>query len=64
LAGFRHGRVVLVSEWSQEDHASVQRAGRELHALRWRKAFGLNEMLRAYESVIGRVEEGLRRVGL
>jgi hypothetical protein len=47
-----------VSEWSQEDYASVQRAGRELYARGWRKAFGLDEMLQAYESVVGRVEQG------
>jgi hypothetical protein len=58
FGGFRHGRVVLVSQWSQEDYASVQRAGRELHARAWRKAFSINEMLQAYESVVGRIEEG------
>lgn len=47
-----------MSEWSQEDHASVQRAGRELQARGWRKPFSLDEMLQAYESVVGRVEEG------
>jgi hypothetical protein len=47
-----------VSEWSQEDYASVHRAGRELHARGWRKAFSINEMLQAYESVVRRVEEG------
>jgi hypothetical protein len=56
--GFGHGRVVLVSEWGQEDHASVERAGRELQARGWRKSFSVDEMLQAYESVVGRVEEG------
>ena len=47
-----------MSAWSQEDDASVERAGRELHARGWRKAVSLDEMLRDYESVVGRVEEG------
>lgn len=32
FGGFRRGRVVLVREWSKEYRASVERAGRELHA--------------------------------
>jgi len=47
-----------MGELGQEDYASVERAGRELHARGWRKEFSLDEMLRAYERIVGRVEEG------
>ena len=47
-----------MSEWSPEDYASVDRVSRELHARGWRKAFSLNEMLQAYESIVSQVEEG------
>jgi hypothetical protein len=40
------------------DYESIERAGAELHAQGWRKAFGLNEMLSAYERLVTKVEEG------
>jgi hypothetical protein len=40
------------------DYESIERAGAELHAQGWRKAFGLNEMLEAYEHLVTKVEEG------
>lgn len=47
-----------MSKWSKEDNASITRAGRELHARGWRKAFSLNEMLRSYEGLVRHVEQG------
>jgi hypothetical protein len=47
-----------MSEWSRQDRASVERAGLELRARGWRKAFSLDEMLGAYEQIIGQVEKG------
>ena len=41
----------------REDYAPVERAGRELHARGRRKAFSLDEMLQAYESIVGRVKD-------
>jgi hypothetical protein len=55
---YKRDRVVLVNEWSQEDYVSVERAGRELHARGWRKAFTLDEMLGAWEGLVSQVEEG------
>ena len=47
-----------VGALSSEDYESVLRAGRELHARGWRKAFTLNEMLDAYEALVVEVEQG------
>ena len=41
-----------------EDYESIERASLGLHTQGWRKAFGLNEMLEAYEQLVTKVEEG------
>lgn len=40
------------------DYESIERAGTELQARGWRKAFDLNEMLGAYQQLVTKVEEG------
>jgi hypothetical protein len=42
----------------EADYESVERAGAELHAKGWRKVFGLNEMLDAYEQLVAQIEHG------
>jgi hypothetical protein len=43
---------------TSEDHASVDRASRELLARGWRKAFTLNEMFDAWAALVADVERG------
>lgn len=47
-----------MSYFIAEDHDSIDRAGRELHARGWRKAFTLNEMFEAWAFLVSEVERG------
>lgn len=47
-----------MSELRPEDYDSVDRAGHILHERGWRKAFTLDEMMRAWERLVAQIESG------
>jgi hypothetical protein len=51
-----------MNELTDEDHKSVDRAGRILRERRWRKTFTLDEMMAAWEQLVAPVELGYGEV--